>query len=75
MTQTSPATIGGIAPSFRLGLGSALLAVTMSTNWITSTRFAMRGAEPMHPALLTMIRFGTAALVLAPWRRRLRLIP
>jgi drug/metabolite transporter (DMT)-like permease len=65
----------GFVPSFRTGLAAALLTVAMWTTWITGTRFAMGGAQPLSPALLALVRFGTAALLLAPWWWRIRLVP
>lgn len=58
-----------------LGVGMALVTVAFWTIWITSTRFAMRGVEPLDPVLLAFIRFGTATLVLAPFWWPLRGIP
>ncbi|MBC9176967.1 DMT family transporter [Pseudoroseomonas ludipueritiae] len=76
MTKATPASGGdGFVPSFRAGLAAALLTVAMWTTWIIGSRFAMAGAQPLSPALLALVRFGTAALLLAPWWWRIRLVP
>ncbi len=64
------AAAGRMSP--RLGVIGALLTVMIWTTWIISTRFAMHGSQPLPPALLAFIRFGTAAVVLSPvwWRFR-----
>jgi drug/metabolite transporter (DMT)-like permease len=61
--------------SLRIGVLAALLTVVMWTTWTVGSRFAMQGAQPLSPALLAVIRFGTSALLLAPWWWRSGLIP
>ncbi|WP_035716008.1 DMT family transporter [Azorhizobium doebereinerae] len=70
--SADPATAGR---SLRLGLIGAVLTVLIWTTWIVSTRFAMQGRQPLAPALLAFIRFGTATIILAPAWWRFRLIP
>ncbi|MBE9606683.1 DMT family transporter [Acetobacteraceae bacterium H6797] len=59
----------------RLGLLGALVTVAIWTAWITASRMAMGSATPLDPSLLAFIRFGTAAVLLAPLWWRFRLIP
>ncbi|WP_341988816.1 DMT family transporter [Azorhizobium sp. AG788] len=61
--------------TLRLGIASALLTVLIWTTWVISTRFAMHGNQPLPASLLAFIRFGTAALVLAPAWWRFRAVP
>jgi drug/metabolite transporter (DMT)-like permease len=76
MTQAASTSASiGTASSRRMGVVAALLTVAMWTTWITGSRFAMQGAQPLSPVLLAMIRFGTAALVLSPWWWRFRIVP
>ncbi|WP_462379518.1 DMT family transporter [Pseudomonas sp. Marseille-QA0892] len=45
------------------------------TTWIVSTRATVGHAEPLAPALLAFIRFGTAAALLSPYWWQLRGLP
>jgi len=58
-----------------LGVISALATVATWTTWTIASRYAMRGGEAMDPILLTFIRYGTAAIVLAPFWIKFKLIP
>ncbi|EHL98115.1 putative membrane protein [Acetobacteraceae bacterium AT-5844] len=76
MSQTAiTADSTGPAPSFRLGLFGALATVAMWATWIIGSRFAMQGGQPLSTSMLAFVRFGTAALVLAPWWWGFRIIP
>lgn len=70
----APSRLRGAAAgqALRLGIAGALLTVLIWTTWVISTRFAMHGSQPLPASLLAFIRFGTAAVVLAPawWRFR-----
>jgi len=65
------------APSFltptRRGILWALLAISIWSGWIVTTRYGVK--TPMTPLDLTMLRFGSAGLLLAPllWRKGLGL--
>ncbi|SON57152.1 carboxylate/amino acid/amine transporter [Hartmannibacter diazotrophicus] len=58
------------------GLIAALLTVVGWTTWVIGTRYAMAsGALQIDPAGLAVIRFGVAAVLLAPVWLRIGLIP
>lgn len=59
----------------RVGLVSALLTVLIWSTWVISTRSSMHASQPLPASLLAFIRFGTAAVVLAPAWWALRGIP
>ncbi|GGF47068.1 membrane protein [Azorhizobium oxalatiphilum] len=82
--MTAPATpanatshTGGsvLRTSTRLGILGAVLTVMVWTNWIVSTRFMMQAQHPLSASLLSFIRFGTAAILLAPAWWRFRIYP
>lgn len=58
-----------------IGFLAALATVVSWTTWIVSTRAIVSDAEPLAPALLAFIRFGTAAVLLSPYWWRLRGMP
>ncbi|WP_160120261.1 DMT family transporter [Rhodovarius lipocyclicus] len=71
MTGIRPSAL--LAPQ-RLGLLAALMTVGVWTTWITTSRMAMQNGH-LDSALLAFLRFGTAALLLAPFWWRFRIIP
>ncbi len=64
-----------VGRTLRLGIASALLTVLIWTTWVISTRFAMHASQHLPASLLAFIRFGTAAVVLAPAWWRFRALP
>lgn len=78
MTEPTPPTASGAAlePSFRdrlIGMGCALLAVSIWGAWIVSTRHAVHGHLP--PATVGWLRFVVPAVVLAPAWWRVGILP
>lgn len=70
--------MNGLTTSHRrvaIGFLAALATVASWTIWIVSTRATVSHAEPLAPALLAFIRFGTAAVLLSPYWWRLRGMP
>ena len=62
-------------PVSKIGIAAALVTVLLWTSWITGSRFAVSGDHPLDPALLALIRFGTAAIVLAPFWWKVGVFP
>ena len=68
-------TLGGAAQrrSVMLGVSAALLAVAIWGGWIVATRFSV--VTYLNPIDVGLLRFGTAAAVLAPVWLRTGLLP